>query len=87
MRLFLRQSCAGDALDLATAADTLFVLGSAYGMAILLALPVGILSALKPYSLFDQLATTFALVMGMLVVWAASASARGPLEERRHLLR
>ena len=37
---------------------TLFVLGSAYGMAILLALPVGILSALKPYSLFDQLATT-----------------------------
>jgi peptide/nickel transport system permease protein len=41
---------------------TLFVLGSAYVLALLIALPVGILSAIKPYSLFDQLATTFAFV-------------------------
>jgi len=41
---------------------TLFVLGSAYVLALLIALPVGILSAVKPYSFFDQVATTFAFV-------------------------
>jgi peptide/nickel transport system permease protein len=41
---------------------TLFVLGSAYVVALLVALPVGILSAVKPYSIFDQLATTFAFI-------------------------
>ncbi|MGQ4809150.1 Dipeptide transport system permease protein DppB [Candidatus Entotheonellaceae bacterium PAL068K] len=41
---------------------TLFVLGSAYVLALLVALPIGILSALKPYSVFDQIATTFAFV-------------------------
>ena len=41
---------------------TLFVLGSAYVLALLIALPVGILSAIKPYSFFDQLATTFAFI-------------------------
>jgi peptide/nickel transport system permease protein len=41
---------------------TLFVLGSAYALALLLALPVGILSAVRPYSLFDQVATTFAFI-------------------------
>jgi peptide/nickel transport system permease protein len=41
---------------------TLFVLGSAYVLALLIALPVGILSAIKPYSFFDQVATTFAFV-------------------------
>ena len=41
---------------------TLFVLGSAYVLALLIALPVGILSAVKPYSIFDQLATTFAFI-------------------------
>lgn len=41
---------------------TLFVLGSAYVVAIVVALPVGILSAVKPYSLFDQMATTFAFI-------------------------
>jgi peptide/nickel transport system permease protein len=41
---------------------TLFVLGSAYLVALLVALPVGILSAIKPYSLFDQIATTFAFI-------------------------
>ena len=41
---------------------TLFVLGSAYFLALLIALPVGILSAVKPYSIFDQIATTFAFI-------------------------
>jgi peptide/nickel transport system permease protein len=41
---------------------TLFILGSAYVVALLIALPVGILSAIKPYSFFDQLATTFAFI-------------------------
>jgi peptide/nickel transport system permease protein len=41
---------------------TLFVLGSAYVVALLIALPVGILSAVKPYSVFDQIATTFAFI-------------------------
>ena len=41
---------------------TLFVLGSAYALALLIALPVGIFSAVRPYSFFDQVATTFALV-------------------------
>src|SRR5215813_7417821 len=41
---------------------TLFVLGSAYTLALLIALPVGILSAVRPYSLFDQVATTFAFI-------------------------
>jgi peptide/nickel transport system permease protein len=41
---------------------TLFVLGSAYILALLIALPVGILSAVKPYSFFDQVATTLAFI-------------------------
>jgi len=41
---------------------TLFVLGAAYGVALCIALPVGVVSAVKPYSLFDHLATTFAFV-------------------------
>jgi len=41
---------------------TLFVLGTAYGLAICIALPVGVISAVKPYSLFDHVATAFAFV-------------------------
>jgi peptide/nickel transport system permease protein len=41
---------------------TLFVLGSAQVLALLIALPVGILSAQRPYSLFDQIATTLAFI-------------------------
>lgn len=41
---------------------TLFVLGSAYLVALLVALPIGIVSAIKPYGLFDQIATTLAFV-------------------------
>jgi peptide/nickel transport system permease protein len=39
---------------------SLFVLGSAYVFALCVALPIGILSALRPYSVFDQIATTVA---------------------------
>lgn len=41
---------------------SLFVLGSAYLVGLAVALPVGILSAVRPYSLFDQVATTLAFV-------------------------
>jgi peptide/nickel transport system permease protein len=41
---------------------TLFVLGSAQLLGLLVALPIGIYSAMRPYSLFDQVATTFAFV-------------------------
>ena len=41
---------------------SLFVLGSAFVVGIVVALPIGTLSALRPYSWFDQVATTFAFV-------------------------
>ena len=41
---------------------SLWVLGSAYLLALLVAVPVGILSALRPYSLFDHLVTGLAFV-------------------------
>ncbi len=41
---------------------TLFVLGSAQLLGILVALPAGILSAVRPYSVFDQVATTLAFI-------------------------
>lgn len=39
---------------------TLFVLGLAYLVSVLIAIPIGILSAVKQYSIFDQIATTIA---------------------------
>src|SRR3989441_12445222 len=41
---------------------TMVVLGSALVLAIVVAVPIGTLSALRPYSLFDQAATTFAFI-------------------------
>jgi peptide/nickel transport system permease protein len=41
---------------------SLFVLGSAQLLGILIALPIGTLSAVRPYSLFDQIATTLAFI-------------------------
>jgi peptide/nickel transport system permease protein len=41
---------------------TIAILGSAQILAILVALPVGVLSATRPYSLFDQVANTLAFV-------------------------
>lgn len=42
--------------------QTLQVVGFAYVIAVLLAIPIGIISAVKQYSLFDQIATLFAFV-------------------------
>jgi peptide/nickel transport system permease protein len=42
--------------------QTRWVVGLAYLIAIAIAIPVGIISAVKQYSLFDQTATTFAFV-------------------------
>jgi peptide/nickel transport system permease protein len=41
---------------------SLFVLGSAQLLGILIALPIGTLSAVRPYSFFDQVATTLAFI-------------------------
>ena len=41
---------------------TIAVVGSAFLLGILIAIPVGVFSALKQYSLFDQFATTFAFL-------------------------
>src|SRR5713226_6830288 len=42
--------------------STLAVVGVAYIVSLLLALPIGILSAIKQYSIFDHFATTFAFI-------------------------
>ncbi len=41
---------------------TLRISGSAFLLSILVAVPIGVLSAIKQYSLFDQIATTFAFL-------------------------
>jgi peptide/nickel transport system permease protein len=51
-----------DTLILQRLPTTLFVLGTAQLLAILVALPVGTLSAVRPYSVFDQIATTLAFI-------------------------
>jgi peptide/nickel transport system permease protein len=51
-----------DTLILQRLPTTLIVIGSAQILAILVALPVGVLAATKPYSLFDQVANTLAFV-------------------------
>ncbi len=50
------------ALILQRLPTTLFVLGSAQLLGLLVALPIGVYSAMRPYSLFDQIATTFAFI-------------------------
>jgi len=51
-----------DTLILQRLPTTLFVLGMAQLLGLLVALPVGIFSATRPYSFFDQVATTFAFI-------------------------
>jgi peptide/nickel transport system permease protein len=41
---------------------TLIVIGASQILAILIAIPVGVLAATRPYSLFDQVANTFAFI-------------------------
>ncbi len=51
-----------DTLILQRLPATLIVIGSAQILALLIALPVGVLSAVRPYSVFDQVATTFSFI-------------------------
>jgi peptide/nickel transport system permease protein len=51
-----------DILILQRLPTTLFVIGLSQVLALLIALPIGIYAAVRPYSLFDQIASTFALV-------------------------
>jgi peptide/nickel transport system permease protein len=51
-----------DTLILQRLPTTLFVIGSSQLLALLIALPVGVLSALRPYSIFDQIANTLAFI-------------------------
>jgi peptide/nickel transport system permease protein len=51
-----------DDLILQRLPTTLFVLGSALVLGIIVALPIGTMSALRPYSWLDQIATTFAFI-------------------------
>jgi peptide/nickel transport system permease protein len=51
-----------DTLILQRLPTTLIVLGSAQLLGLLIALPVGTLSAMRPYSVFDQVATTLAFI-------------------------
>src|SRR5581483_10272199 len=51
-----------DTLILQRLPATLFVIGSAQVLALLIALPVGTLAATRPYSIFDQIASTLSFV-------------------------
>src|ERR1043166_1554085 len=51
-----------DTLILQRLPATLFVIGSAQLLALLIAIPVGTFAATKPYSIFDQIASTLAFV-------------------------
>ncbi|WP_440636892.1 ABC transporter permease [Bradyrhizobium sp. PUT101] len=51
-----------DQLILQRLPATLYVIGSAQILALLIAIPVGVYAATKPYSLFDQIANTLAFV-------------------------
>ncbi|CAN5191913.1 ABC transporter permease [soil metagenome] len=51
-----------DTLILQRLSTTLYVIGSSQVLALLIAIPVGVYAATKPYSLFDQVANTLAFV-------------------------
>jgi peptide/nickel transport system permease protein len=51
-----------DQLILQRLPTTLFVIGSSQVLALLIALPVGIYAAARPYSIFDQIANTLAFI-------------------------
>jgi peptide/nickel transport system permease protein len=51
-----------DTLILQRVPTTLFVVGSSQILALLIALPIGIYAATRPYSVFDQIANTFAFI-------------------------
>jgi peptide/nickel transport system permease protein len=51
-----------DTLILQRLGVTLFVIGSSQILALLIAIPVGVYAATRPYSLFDQIASTLAFI-------------------------
>lgn len=51
-----------DVLILQRLPTTLIVIGSSQILALLVALPVGVYAAIRPYSIFDQIATTLAFI-------------------------
>ena len=51
-----------DTLILQRLPATLFVIGSAQLLALCIALPIGVLAAMRPYSIFDQVTSTLAFV-------------------------
>jgi len=51
-----------DTLILQRLPTTLFVIGSAQLLALLVAIPVGVYAAMRPYSIFDQISSTLAFV-------------------------
>src|ERR1700742_3019851 len=51
-----------DTLILQRLPVTLYVIGSSQVLALLVALPVGVIAATRPYSIFDQVASTLALI-------------------------
>src|SRR6478735_69102 len=51
-----------DRLILQRLPATLFVIGSAQLLALMIALPIGVLAAMRPYSIFDQLTSTLAFI-------------------------
>jgi peptide/nickel transport system permease protein len=51
-----------DDLILQRLPTSLFVLGSAQLLGLLIAIPIGTMSAMRPYSVFDQIATTLAFI-------------------------
>ena len=51
-----------DTLILQRIPATLYVVGSSQLVALLVALPVGVYAAMRPYSIFDQIANTFAFI-------------------------
>ena len=66
--------------------QTMIVLGVAYLIALLIAIPIGIISAVKQYSLFDQLATTFAFIgfsVGISRSFSAATVETAPVTARR----
>jgi peptide/nickel transport system permease protein len=51
-----------DELILSRLPVTLLILGSSQVLALMIALPVGVFAATRPYSIFDQIANTFAFI-------------------------
>src|SRR5208282_1596759 len=51
-----------DTLILQRIPTTLYVVGTAQLLALAVALPIGVYAAMRPYSIFDQIANTFAFI-------------------------